>query len=174
MDFKFIYLAVAVAFSISGCAPQIDVMSETSQKYAPISPDSVRVSTHPPQGTYKIIATFEAESMHRGESTIHFSKRLQEKAAEIGADYVLVVEQHHNHYIAPAVADTYTTENAYATAYPNADGSASATGYGTADSTSFYTPAHPYSTTVVTAKALKITSGSNQPDLDKPEAIQRD
>ncbi len=157
---------------LSGCASSIDVMPETSEHYPPVPAGHVRVSIYPPQGTYKVIAVLSAESERSGESTVHFSRRLQEQAAELGGDYVMVVEQHLNHYIAPAVADTYTTGNAYTTGYANPDGTVSATAYGTADSSSFYMPAHAYARVSITAKVLKMTSGDNVPDTSKTPLIK--
>ena len=146
-------------------------MSQTTEQYASVPVAHVRVSSHPPRGQYKVIALMSAESEKGGESTVHFSRRLQEKAAALGGDYVMVFEEHHNHYIAPATMDTFSTGNAYTTAYPNADGSVYATGFGTSDSTSFYIPAHRFGTTSITAKVLKMTSGSNEPDLSQPSLI---
>jgi len=168
-----ICLLFATVLALSGCASPIDVMSQTTQVYPSVPVGHVRVSTRPPRGQYQVIALISAESEKGGESTVHFSRRLQEKGAALGADYILIIEQHSNHYIAPATGETFSTENAYATAYPNADGSVSATGYGTTDSSSFYLPAHPYATTSVTAKALRMISGTNEPDMSQPPLVHR-
>ena len=163
---------LTASIALSGCAPPIDVMPETTEQYAPVPLGHVRVSTHPPEGQYKVIAEISART-EAGESVVHFNRRMQEKGAALGGDYILLCIIHTDHYIAPATEDTFSTGSAYATAYPNADGSASATGYGSSNSTSFYTPAHAFLRHTVMAKVLKITSGTNEPDMKKPSMIRR-
>lgn len=174
MKINIIKLLFTLLFSltISGCGSDVSVMMETESVPAAVPESHVVVSSHPPLGTYRVLAELSTEQRD-GENVVEFKKRLQESGAKIGADYVMITSGSDNSYIAPAVSNTYSSANGFATAYPNYDGSATAYGTAFGDSTTYSTPAHTYVRTSVVAKALKMLSGINQPNMKVPSNLSK-
>jgi len=76
-------LSFGIAFAaMSGCASDVANRYYAGEKYAPKEPAEVSILWERPTREFKVIADFQS----RGESP----KDLQEKAAKIGADAVIV------------------------------------------------------------------------------------
>jgi hypothetical protein len=161
--------------ALCSCAGNdVSYVPQTSSAYAPVPPKTVMVADRPPKGEYVTLGILTAEQ-HLGENTEQGINRFREKAAAIGADYVWIVSLGSNQYIAPAVSNTFSGASANATgqgyvdAYGNYSGTANVDSYGNAMTIS--TPSHPYSLLVATGKALRITSGSHDPDMTKDASV---
>jgi len=167
---KSLFMATTIGLTVllCGCGSDgVDVLMQSSADYKPVPLAQVRVSAHPPQGKYEVIALFSLNA-EADDTPVLIAQKLQHRASVIGADYVWVTGGVERTYLAPAMANTFSTANAYGTGqatydgYGNVTGSANVDAYG--NSTSFYTPAHTYNRALIEAKALKMISGSREPD----------
>ena len=148
-------------FLLAGCAnPRVDVMPEPvvlqpAPTYEPVPLDHVRVSTYPPKGYYQIIALVAAEAADN-EPLPHFLNRLQRQGASLGGDYVWLVGAQDDRD-----SDTEMNDPAYTG------------GHAGGNISSAYIPRHPHTRTAMTARVLKIFSGSTDPDTTKPSSTLR-
>ena len=147
---------------------------QTTAAYPPVPAATVMVADRPPKGHYVVLGILTAEQ-RPGESIEQGSARFREKASSVGADYVWIVGLGSNQYVAPAVSSTFggasanATGQGYVDAYGNWQATGNANSYGSA--TTISTPARQYSLLVATGRALRITSGSHDPDMSKPASI---
>jgi len=79
----FLIAAVAAGF-LAGCTSDVANRYYSSEHFPPRDPTTVEILSDPPTRAYEVIADFQS----RGDTP----KSLQEKAAEIGADAVIVVQ----------------------------------------------------------------------------------
>ena len=160
-----------VAAILCGCAGSaassgVQVSSQSATVYPAIPATSCRVSSHPPLGKYIVIAQLTATA-DIGETADHLLHRLQQQGASLGAEYVMVMTVSDKTYITPEnseVADNpYLSNEAsfFNTASPAATGYNNVNGVGTAEAEQ----------EVITAEALKITSGTNKPNKALPSNL---
>lgn len=161
-----VLLLVFSVLLLSGCAGAgVQVLSQTEIQYPAVPANHVTVSKYPPKGSYKVIAVLTVEQFNT-EAPLHTVGRMQAKAASLGADYLQLVGLDSNTYLAPATVDTFSTGSTYATVSPNGyDSGYHVSGFDAGDATTTITPAHNYSLITVSGKALKIVSGSTEPDM---------
>ena len=170
---RVLLLAFVSLFGLVGCGDGIDYMAETGNVYAPVPVVTVHVSDRPPKGQYEVIGVMSTQQ-DRGELPTELVKRLRDKAAAMGGNYVWVVSANENQYVAPAVSSTFSNANANAAGqgYVDPYGNYEGTGYANVNgaSTTYSMPAHTYSLVGTTAKVLRVT-GNNDPDKTKPSSI---
>ena len=167
----FYLFTMGISVFLTGCGGTgVSVMMQGNAPSAAVPEYAVVVSSHPPKGTYRVLAELSAES-DPGENAIDFKRRFQIEGAKIGADYVMFTAGQNNTYTAPAVSNTYSSANGSAIAIPNSDGSVTAFGSANGDSSTYTTPSYNYVRTMVVAQALKMTSGTNEPDMSKPSNL---
>jgi hypothetical protein len=164
-------MAGAAAILLSACASSdkslgVQVSSKAATTYPPVAPSACRISSHPPQGQYVVIASLST-AQRINETPSHLLNRLQKQGAAMGADYVMVTSVSDKKYISDQYIDnnTYLDPEAqfFDTAQPAAVGYNNVNGVGTS------TPMEE----IVTAQALKITSGSNKPNKKAPSNLSQ-
>lgn len=173
---------VILSACTSSGGPGMEVSTVSSATYPAVPTNACRVSSRPPKGTYVVIANLSATAQV-GESATHLLHRLQAQGAALGSTYVMVTSVTDKKYVNPEnseIADNpyLSQENAFFnTASPQSvaynhefDNPASgAVGYqsvndiGSSSSTLMQE--------VVTAQALKITSGTNKPNKALPSNL---
>lgn len=160
---------------LCGCGGTgIDMVMQSQAQYAALPPNQVRVSSHPPKGQYQLLAlmSLNAEANDTPASAI---AKFQRQGASIGANYVWIVSGQDQTYIAPAISNTYSTANASGVGVASYDGYGNvvvaAAGSATEDSASTYMPSHNYVRTLLNAKALRIVSGNNEPDMSARSSL---
>jgi len=160
----------AVAAVLSACATSADygvqVTPQASTQYAEIPVSQVRVSSYPPKGKYTVIATLTTDEQI-GETATHLLNRLRQKGAELGANYVMVTSVADQKFLTPADVEVDDNQYLNPVAQFNDTASPAAAGYSTVNGVGSGQPMHE----VITAKALKITSGSNKPDKSQSSNV---
>ena len=160
----------AVVATFSSCATSADygvrVTPQTSMQYAEVPISQCRISSYPPKGQYIVLADLTTDAQI-GETPTHLMNRLQQKGAELGANYVMVTSISDQTFLRPS--DVEVDDNQYLNpiAQFNDTASPAAAGYTNVNGVGSGQPMHE----VITAKALKITSGSNKPDKTKPSNV---
>ncbi len=161
-------MGAAVAM-FSSCATSADygvqVTPQTSAQYAEIPISKCRISSYPPKGQYTVIANLTTDAQI-GESATHLMNRLQQKGAELGANYVMVTSVSDQTFLRPS--DVEVDDNQYLNpiAQFNDTASPAAAGYTNVNGVGSGQPVHE----VITAKALRVT-GNNKPDKTKPSNV---
>ena len=158
----------AMAAILCSCATDntgIQVASQSATQYAPVPVAKCRVSSHPPKGQYVVIAQLTAYA-DIGETPTHLLNRLQQQGAALGADYVMVMSVSDKTYITPK--DENVMDNAYLSQEASFFNTASpsATGYNNVNDMNGAPQRE-----VITAEALKITSGTNAPNKALPSNL---
>ena len=160
----------AVSTTLMSCATSADygvqVTPQTSTQYATVPVSACRVSSYPPKGQYIVLANLTTDAQI-GESPTHMLNRLQQKGAELGANYVMVTSIADKTFLTPADVDV--DDNQYLNPMSDFNNSASpaASGYTNINGVGSGQPVHE----VITAQALKITSGSNKPNKKLPSNV---
>jgi hypothetical protein len=147
---------------LCGCASDgspgdVQVSSQSATPLPAVPTSACRVSSHPPMGTYTVIAQMTATGQVN-ESSSQLLARLQKQGAALGSTYVMVTSVSDKNFINPenseVISNPYLSQEAsfYSTAIP-----------GGAPQSAVLP--------VVTAEALKITSGSNKPNKGAPSNL---
>ena len=166
---KGVCLAAMTSVLLS-CATSADygvqVTPQTSTQYAEIPISKCRISSYPPKGSYIVLANLTTDAQV-GETPTHLMNRIQQKGAELGANYVMVTSVADQTFLRPS--DVEVDDNQYLNpiAQFNDTASPAAAGYSNVNGVGSGQPVHE----VITAKALRITSGSNKPDKTKPSNV---
>ena len=144
----------------------VQVSSQAATTYPPVAPTACHISSYPPKGQYVVIASLSTAAQIN-ETPSHLLNRLQKQGAAMGADYVMVTSVSDKKYLSNEMVDnnTYLDPEAefFNTAQPAAIGYNNINGVGTS------TPMEE----VITAQALKITSGSNKPNKKAPSNLSQ-
>ncbi len=152
----------ALSVALCSCASTdagVSITSQSSTTYAPVPVNAVHVSSHPPKGKYIVIASLTA-NVQPNETPSHVLQRMQDSAASIGADYVLVTSVADKTYLTPQ--NLSPTDSPYTATQRDF--------FSTADSPGDnYVPN--YTREIITGQALKITSGSNKPNKAAPSML---
>lgn len=158
---KWVFVA-ALAVSLCSCTGEegagVQVVSQSATPYPPVPVAHVNVSSHPPKGTYKVIAQLSVTA-DVGETPDQLIQSLKQKGAALGADYVLVISVSDKTFI---TAQNLDNDNPYLVTQSNFYSTAGTPNYVTAGSDM---------REVLTAQALKITSGSNVPNKAAPSKL---
>ena len=159
-------LLCACADSGSSSTMGVQISSQSATSYPPVSMNACRVSSHPPLGTYVVIAQLKATA-RPNETSTHVLQRLQAQGAAVGSTYVMVTSVTDKTFITPQNSEV--ADNPYLS-----------------QENSFFDTASPYdlaynhelnngtqqsTRAVITAEALKITSGSNKPNKALPSNV---
>ncbi|MCE0521874.1 MAG: hypothetical protein LV480_03075 [Methylacidiphilales bacterium] len=158
---KWIFLGAvgAILCACAGSGTQADSAELTAPPYPSTAPANVNISSHPPKGTYIVIARLTI-NVRQGETAGHALKRLQQKGADVGADYVMVTSISDKTFITPQNLDTQV--NPYISSINSFYSTANSTDPGYSQT---------YMREVIKAQALKITSGSNAPNDAAPSKL---
>ena len=166
---KWVFLGVT-ATALMSCATSADygvqVTPQTSAQYATVPVSACRVSSYPPKGQYIVIANLTTDAQV-GESSTHLLNRLQQKGAELGANYVMVMSISDQTFLRPSDVDVDDNQYLNPVAQFNDTASPAASGYTNINGVGSNQPVHE----VITAQALKITSGSNKPNKKLPSNV---
>ncbi len=146
--------------SCAGSGSGIKIMPQTAVQYPPVPVAGCRVSSHPPKGTYTVIA-FVTIDAHIGESATHLLQRLQSASASLGADYVMVTSVSDRTFLTPQNVDS---DNIYLADARNFDSTAGSEYAAPPD-------AQTNLREIIQGQALKITSGSNAPNKKAPSML---
>jgi hypothetical protein len=144
----------------------VQVTSQSATPYPAVPVSSCRVSSHPPKGQYIVIANLSATAQV-GETPTQLLNSLQQQGAALGANYVMVMTVSDQKFVTPNMVDvdnnTYlnTEQQFFDTASPGAVGYNNVNNVGSGNTVE----------EVITAKALKITSGSNAPNKKAPSNL---
>ncbi len=159
----------AAAILVTACAGSakssgVQVSSQSATAYPPVAPSACHISSYPPKGQYIVIASLST-AQQINETPSHLLNRLLKQGAAMGADYVMVTSVSDKKFASDDFIDnnTYLDPDAqfFNTAQPAAVGYNNVNGVGTS------TPLEE----IVTAQALKITSGSNKPNKKAPSCL---
>jgi len=156
---KWVMVGAAVAI-LSACAGpggnNVQVSPVASTTYPAVPAGACHVSSYPPKGKYVVIANLTITGQP-GESATHLLHRLQAQGASMGATYVMVTSISDKTFLTPKNMEV--DDNAYLSQIDSFNSTAS-------DNSNSGTP-----TEVVSAQALKITSGSNKPNKALPSNV---
>jgi len=166
---KWVFLAAMTSILLS-CSTSADygvqVSNQASTQYATIPVSQCRISSYPPKGKYVVIATLTTDAQV-GETPTHLLNRVQQKGAELGANYVMVTSVADQKFIAPGDVDAEDNTYLSPLAQFNDTVSPAAVGYSSVNGVGSGQPMHE----VITAQALRITSGSNKPNKSLPSNV---
>ena len=152
-------LSGAAALLLCSCAStDMNVVSQTSNTYAPTPVSHVYVSSHPPKGQYIVIASLTT-SVQQNETPTHLINRLRQEGASLGADYVLMTSVTDKTFLTPQNDDV--GGNIYLATQRNFDSTANSGNNVGID----------YTREIVRAQVLKMTSGSNKPNKAAPSLL---
>jgi len=160
----------ATTFVLLSCATSADygvqVTPQTSTQYATVPISACRISSYPPQGQYIVIANLTTDAQI-GETSTHLLNRLQQKGAELGANYVMVTSVSDQTFVKPGDVDIDDNQYLNPLAEFNDTASPAASGYTNVNGVGSGQPVHE----VITAQALRITSGTNKPNKKLPSNV---
>jgi len=171
-------MAVVVLTACAGAGgSSMQVSPVASTTYPAVPTGACRVSSHQPLGKYIVIANLSATAQP-GESATHLLNRLQAQGAALGSTYVMVTSVTDKTFVNPVnseIADNpylsqensfFNTASPQSTAYnhefDNGGGYNSGNDMGSSGGSA---------QEVITAQALKITSGSNKPNKALPSNV---
>ena len=143
----------------------IEVDSQTATEYPAVANNACRVSSYPPKGTYVVIAQLKATGQP-GESSTQVLHRLQQQGAALGSTYVMVTSVSDKTFVNPQTSEI--DDNPYLSQENSFFNTASPDGV--TYNHEFDTPPVA-SAPVITAQALKITSGTNKPNKAAPSNL---
>ncbi len=153
-------LSACAGDSGSSSTMGVQISAQSATPYPAVPTNACRVSSHPPQGTYVVIAQMKATGQ-AGETSTQVLNRLQAQGAAMGSTYVMVTSVSDKTFVTPQNSEI-ADNNPYLIQESSF--------FGTANSDAILT--HPQATApVVTAEALKITSGSDKPNKKAPSNL---
>jgi len=161
--------ALLCACADSGSATMgVQISSQSATPYPAVPMNACRVSSRPPLGNYVVIAQLKATA-RQGETATHVLQRLQAEGAALGSTYVMVTSVTDKTFI--NAQNSEVADNPYLSQENSFFDTASP------DNLAYNHELHNVNGTsvteraVITAQALKITSGSNKPNKALPSNV---